>query len=77
MNQNFTYQTSDTVENISSAETMRRGRGFASMDPERQKAIAAKGGRAAHRYGRAHEWSASEAVQAGRKGGLANHRNRF
>ncbi len=76
MTQHFTYNMSDTTENTV-AQPEHRGRGFASMDRERQRAIAAKGGRAAHRYGRAHEWTASEAVQAGRKGGLANHQNRF
>lgn len=52
-------------------------RGFAAMDPERQKAIASKGGRAAHEKGTAHEWSGEEAKAAGRKGGTAkgvNHR---
>ncbi|HPP75517.1 MAG TPA: KGG domain-containing protein, partial [Armatimonadota bacterium] len=31
-------------------------RGFASMDPEKQREIARKGGRAAHEKGTAHEW---------------------
>ncbi|MGZ3837862.1 MAG: KGG domain-containing protein [Flavisolibacter sp.] len=44
-------------------------RGFAAMDPERQRQIASEGGRAAHRQGVAHEWSADEARLAGRKGG--------
>jgi hypothetical protein len=44
-------------------------RGFAAMDPERQKQIASEGGRAAHRQGVAHEWSTEEAREAGRKGG--------
>jgi len=44
-------------------------RGFAAMDPERQRQIASEGGRAAHRQGVAHEWSADEARMAGRKGG--------
>ena len=44
-------------------------RGFAAMDPERQRQIASEGGRAAHRQGVAHEWSAEEAREAGRKGG--------
>jgi uncharacterized protein len=44
-------------------------RGFAAMDPERQRQIASQGGRAAHQQGVAHEWSADEARQAGRKGG--------
>jgi general stress protein YciG len=49
-------------------------RGFASMDPARQREIASKGGKAAHAKGRAHEWTRDEARQAGRKGGLASHR---
>jgi general stress protein YciG len=44
-------------------------RGFAAMNPDRQKQIASEGGRAAHRQGVAHEWNADEARQAGRKGG--------
>ena len=44
-------------------------RGFASMDPQKQREIASAGGRAAHRQGVAHEWSSEEARQAGRKGG--------
>jgi uncharacterized protein len=44
-------------------------RGFASMSPEKQREIASKGGRAAHEKGTAHEWTAEEARQAGRKGG--------
>lgn len=51
-------------------------RGFASMDRERQREIASKGGRAAHAKGTAHEWSSNEARQAGRKGGEVVSRNR-
>jgi general stress protein YciG len=50
-----------------------RLRGFASMDPEKQKEIARKGGRAAHMKGTAHEWTSEEARVAGRKGGEASH----
>jgi general stress protein YciG len=32
-------------------------RGFASMDPEQQREIAAEGGRAAHEKGTAHEFT--------------------
>ena len=32
------------------------GRGFASMDEDKQRAIASEGGRAAHRSGNAHEF---------------------
>jgi len=49
-----------------------RGRGFASMDPSKQREIARKGGRAAHTHGTAHEWTSDEARQAGRKGGAAS-----
>lgn len=51
-------------------------RGFASMDPERQKEIASRGGRAAHEKGTAHEWSSDEARHAGRKGGVTVSRDR-
>ena len=51
-------------------------RGFASMDPVKQREIASKGGRAAHEKGTAHQWSSDEARNAGRKGGLASHRAR-
>jgi general stress protein YciG len=44
-------------------------RGFASMDGDKQRQIASKGGRAAHAKGTAHEWTSEEARAAGRKGG--------
>lgn len=44
-------------------------RGFASMDPEKQREIASKGGKAAHQSGNAHEFDSEEAREAGRKGG--------
>ena len=53
----------------------KRGRGFASMDPEKQRSIASKGGKAAHEKGHAHEWTVDEAREAGRKGGAASHRH--
>jgi len=56
--------------------TQRSGRGFASMDAERQRAIASAGGRAAHRSGNAHEFNAEEAREAGRRGGLARSASR-
>ena len=49
-------------------------RGFASMDRDKQREIARKGGIAAHEKGTAHEWSPAEAREAGRKGGIASHR---
>ena len=53
----------------------KRRRGFAVMDPARQREIASKGGKAAHEKGTAHRWSEQEAKEAGRKGGAASHRN--
>ncbi len=49
----------------------RSNRGFAAMDPRRQREIASEGGRAAHQRGTAHEFTSQEAREAGRKGGLA------
>ena len=51
-------------------------RGFASMDRQKQREIASKGGKAAHQNGTAHEWTSEEAREAGRKGGMASHRRR-
>lgn len=56
--------------------TEKSKRGFASMDPQRQREIASKGGRAAHAKGTAHEWSKEEAKQAGHKGGVVVSRDR-
>jgi uncharacterized protein len=50
-------------------------RGFASMDAEKQREIASKGGKAAHEKGTAHEFSSEEAREAGRKGGQARGNN--
>jgi general stress protein YciG len=48
-------------------------RGFASMDPVRQREIASEGGKAAHEKGTAHQFSSQEAREAGSKGGQAAH----
>ncbi|HSW16804.1 MAG TPA: KGG domain-containing protein [Ramlibacter sp.] len=45
----------------------RSRRGFAAMDPQRQREIASLGGRAAHQSGHAHEFTSDEARAAGRK----------
>jgi len=64
----------DNKDNMGSIDNIRRQvntstRGFASMDPERQRQIAREGGRAAHMKGTAHEFTSEEARNAGRKGG--------
>jgi len=51
-------------------------RGFGAMAPEAQKEIARKGGKSAHRAGRAHEFTTEEARAAGKKGGHAVSRDR-
>lgn len=48
-------------------------RGFASMDQQKQREIASKGGKAAHLKGTAHEFTSEEARRAGSKGGKAAH----
>jgi len=53
-----------------------RNRGFASMDMEKQREIARKGGKAAHAKGTAHEFTSDEARAAGRKGGERVSSNR-
>jgi len=57
-------------------QTGTRNRGFASMDREKQREIARKGGRAAHEQGKAHEFTSDEARAAGRKGGERVSANR-
>ncbi|MDB5194690.1 MAG: hypothetical protein JWN50_704 [Parcubacteria group bacterium] len=56
----------------------KKPQGFATMklsNPDRQKEIAAKGGRAAHSRGVAHEFDSAEAKEAGKKGGLTVSKN--
>jgi uncharacterized protein len=64
--------------NVQNSEGKRKTgrRGFAAMDPEKQREIARAGGKAAHQKGRAHEFSSDEAREAGRKGGQAVSQNR-
>ena len=59
---------------MAQATTKPRPRGFAAMDPEKQKEIAARGGKSAHAEGKAHEFTVEEAREAGRKGGKAHSR---
>ena len=75
--------TISNTRNDSGAENRATGtvsrktpRGFAAMDPQAQRAIAAKGGRAAHQKGTAHEFTSEEARIAGRKGGEASRGGR-
>jgi general stress protein YciG len=58
--------------NASGKPSGKSERGFAAMDPERQREIASEGGKAAHESGHAHEFTSEEAREAGRKGGQAS-----
>jgi general stress protein YciG len=50
-------------------ETKKSARGFASMDPEKQRAIARKGGQSVPTEKRSFSQSPELAARAGRKGG--------
>jgi general stress protein YciG len=47
-------------------------RGFAAMDPARQRELASRGGRASHAKGTGHEWNRDAARNAGKAGGIAS-----
>ena len=64
------------ASNNSGNASGKSNRGFASMDPQRQREIASEGGRAAHEKGTAHEFTSEEAREAGRKGGQARSQKR-
>src|SRR5690606_29285689 len=60
---------SSNNSNNSGGDTSNRG--FASMDPEKQREIASEGGKAAHEKGTAHEFTSEEAREAGKQ----SHKN--
>jgi general stress protein YciG len=61
MAENKSSQSSDQKQ-----ESSQSNKGFASMDPEKQREIASQGGKAAHEKGTAHEWDSKEASEAGK-----------
>ncbi len=67
---NIQNQNSQTTQNNNSG-----GRGFASMDQQRQREIASMGGKAAHESGNAHQFTSEEARAAGKKGGESRREN--
>ena len=71
-------KTASTTESPASRPANRTGgksrRGFAAMSPETQRRIASEGGKASHASGRGHRFTADEARDAGRKGGLVSRR---
>jgi general stress protein YciG len=61
-------QTNHDNADISTKSAQKKSlRGFAAMDPQRQREIASLGGRAAHQSGHAHEFTSEEARAAGKK----------
>jgi hypothetical protein len=68
-NQSGNQSGNKAAGNKQSGDTSSRG--FASMDPARQREIAAQGGRAAHQKGTAHEFTPEEA----RRAGSMSHKN--
>ncbi len=60
----------ETTKPIASKPKGIKGRGFASMDPERRRKICSRGGKAAHANGVAHRWTSEEAKIAGMKGAI-------
>jgi general stress protein YciG len=58
---------SGTPESDKPSAAKKSLRGFAAMDPQRQREIASLGGRAAHQSGHAHEFTSEEARAAGKK----------
>lgn len=63
---NTSVATTAAVTPIVATQTQPRKRGFAAMDPEKQRLIASMGGRSAHESGNAHEFTSEEARAAGR-----------
>jgi hypothetical protein len=49
-------------------DTPKAPRGFAALAEDRRRAIAQRGGKAAHAAGRAHRFTSEEAAAASRKG---------
>lgn len=68
--------TDQDSKNAGGKPAAKSERGFAAMNPERQREIAREGGRAAHQSGNAHEFTSEEARAAGRKGGQASSKQR-
>jgi hypothetical protein len=72
---NHHLQGTDMTDNQDQKER-RKPRGFAAMGPEFQREIAAQGGRAAHRLGKAHRFTSQEARAAATKRHAARNAER-
>jgi uncharacterized protein len=65
----YRFITSRVAIHIDKEATMAGKRGFASMDPERQREIASMGGKHAHAIGKAHKYNTETGKVAGKMGG--------
>jgi general stress protein YciG len=70
------HEATTESNSVNGAEKPPSRRGFAGMDRAQVRALASRGGKAAHEQGTAHEFTSEEARAAGRKGGLASHKTR-
>lgn len=64
-----------TVEMPVLSSEPKKPKGFAAMSREKQREIAALGGKASHAKGTGHKWTKEEAIAAGRKGWEVARRN--
>lgn len=69
------YEVNNNLIKTTMADNNTSNRGFASMDEDKQREIASKGGKAAHEKGTAHEFTSEEAREAGRRGGQSRGNN--
>jgi uncharacterized protein len=53
--------------NAKNSDEGKKRRGFAAMDPSKQRDLASQGGRASHASGNAHQFTSEEARRAGRR----------
>lgn len=58
-----------STTNKETRKPARSPQGFAAMSPEERRAVASRGGKAAHAMGVAHQFTSDEARAAGKKGG--------
>ena len=72
----LTETSTKTVSRPANRVSIKSRRGFAAMSPDTQRRIASEGGKASHASGRGHRFSADEARDAGRKGGLVSRRGK-
>ncbi|CAN5116395.1 KGG domain-containing protein [soil metagenome] len=67
--------TNQNSQGNNNSSDNRDKRGFASMDEDKQREIASKGGKAAHQSGNAHQFDSDSGREAGRKGGESRGQN--